>query len=347
MTTSVSVIMAAFNAEPFIEAAVRSVLGQSYPIRELIVVNDGSADGTLERLKAIAVTDPRLRVFSQANQGFSAARNAALREATGEWIAVADADDVQLPHRIAVQMAALHHDPKVTVCGAGLEIWDGGGGEGRPRTLAPFDDTIRAFMPFESPIFDPTVVYRASLLPEDRVAYDRSFRMAADYDLWSRLAARARFRNIPDIVTRYRIHPQQVTETARKSGLSLQERSRVWTRVLGDLLSIVPSERDLTLHEAMSAWPTALPEDRLRGIAEWFRRLMEANRQHGRLDDRIWTDGLSHRWFWVHRHAVPLRPSHVFRYFSSPLAWNGFVGFRSKVGLIARLRMVAQKTAQR
>lgn len=341
MTSPVSVIMAAFNAEPFIEAAVRSVLGQTYPIRELIVVNDGSTDGTLERLNAIAATDTRLRVFSQPNQGFSAARNAALRNTTGEWIAVADADDVQLPHRLEVQMSALEKDPKVTVCGAGIEIWNGGSGAGQPRMLAPLDGAIRAFMPFESPLFDPTVVYRASLMPEDRVVYDRSFRMAADYDLWSRLASKARFRNLSEIVTRYRIHPQQVTDTARKSGLSLQERSRVWTRVLGDLLSIVPTERDLAFHEVTAAWPTALPEDRLRGIAGWFRRLMEANRQHGRLDNRIWTDGLSHRWFWVHRHAVPLRPSHVFRYFSSPLAWNAGVGLRSKVGLIARLRRVA------
>jgi glycosyltransferase involved in cell wall biosynthesis len=336
MTSSVSVIMAAFNAEPFIEAAVRSVLGQTYPIRELIVVNDGSTDGTLERLKAIAVTDSRLRVLSQANQGFSAARNAALREATGEWIAVADADDVQLPHRLAVQMTALEQDPMVTVCGAGIEIWDGGAGAGSPRTLAPFDDSIRALMPFESPLFDPTVVYRASLLPADRVVYDRTFRMAADYDLWSRLAPKARFRNLPDIVTRYRQHPQQVTGTARKSGLSLQERSRVWTRVLGDLLSIEPSERDLVFHEAISAWPPELAEQRLVGISGWFRRLMEANRQHGRLDGHVWTDGLSYRWFWVHRHSVPLRLSHVFRYFSSPLAWNRSVGLRSKVGLIAR-----------
>lgn len=341
MNRSVSVIMAAFNAEPFIEAAVRSVLGQTYPIRELIVVNDGSTDGTLERLNAIAATDPRMRIISQLNQGFSAARNAALREARGDWIAVADADDIQFPNRLSLQMAAVDRNPSVTVCGGGIETWDGGAGNGQFEVLPATNAEIRGRMSFESPLFDPTVIYRASLLPESRGAYDGSFRMAADYDLWSRWASRAHFMNLPDVLTRYRRHPHQVTETSRKSGLSLQERNRVWTRVLGELLSIVPSEQDLAFHEAISAWPLVLPEQRLRGISEWFRRLMEANRQHRRLDDHVWTDGLSHRWFWVHRHAVPLRPSHVFRYFSSPLAWNACVGLRSKVGLIARLRRIA------
>ena len=340
MNTSVSVIMAAWNAEPFIEAAVRSVLGQTYPIRELIVVNDGSTDGTLAKLEALASVDVRLRVLSQANRGFSAARNAALREATGEWIAVADADDVQLPQRLALQMAAMERNPGVMVCGAGLETWDGGSATGGFEVLPGTDAEIRGRMPFESPLFDPTVVYRSSLLPDDRVAYDGSFRMAADYDLWSRWASRARFMNLPDIVTRYRRHPRQVTETARKTGLSLQERKRVWTRVLGELLSIVPSERELAFHEVMAAWPSVLPAERLRGISDWFRRLMEANRQHGRLDDRIWREGLSYRWFWVHRHAVPFRSSDLFRYFASPLAWNRTIGLRSKVGLFARLRNV-------
>jgi glycosyltransferase involved in cell wall biosynthesis len=341
MATSVSVIMAAFNAEPFIVPAVLSVLSQTYPILELIVVNDGSTDGTLERLKAIAATDPRMRIISQVNQGFSAARNAALGEARGDWIAVADADDIQFPNRLALQLAAVERNPAVTVCGGGIETWDGGTGVAHSEVLPATDAEIRGRMPFESPLFDPTVIYRASLLPKSRVAYDGSFRMAADYDLWSRWASRAQFLNLRDIVTRYRRHPQQVTETARKSGLSLQERNRVWTRVLGDFLSIVPSERELAFQEAISSWPLVLPEVRLRGISEWFRRLMDANRQHGRLDSRIWTDGLSFRWFWVHRHAVPLRPLHVFEYFSSPLAWNASVGLRSKVGLIARLRRVA------
>jgi glycosyltransferase involved in cell wall biosynthesis len=336
MTRSVSVVMAAWNAEPFIEAAVRSVLGQTHPILELIVVNDGSTDATLERLKAIGATDSRLRVLTQANQGFSAARNAALREARGEWIAVADADDLQLPHRIAVQMAALDRNPKVTVCGAGIGIWDGESAPTQHASLSPSDDGIRALLPFESPLFDPTVIYRASLLPDDRLAYDPSFRMAADYDLWSRLASRACFMNLGEVVTWYRRHPHQVTATARKSGLSLKERSRVWKRVLGDLLSITPGDADYAYHDLISAWPAEVPRDRVRGIAGWFRRLREGDGDRGCVDSPTWISELSRRWSWVHRHAVPSGPAVVGQYFSSALAWNSVVSIRSKVALIAR-----------
>jgi glycosyltransferase involved in cell wall biosynthesis len=336
MTRTVSVVMAAWNAEPYVEAAVQSVLGQSYPILELIVVNDGSTDGTLARLKAIEANDRRLRVLTQPNQGFPSARNAALREARGEWIAVADADDVQLPDRIATQMSALARNPEVTVCGAGIEKWDGGDQAGITLTMVPGNAGIRALLPFESPLFDPTSIYRASLVGEGSLAYDPSFRMAADYDFWSRLAARARFMNIPDIVTRYRRHPQQVTETAHKSGLSLKERGRVWTKVLRESLSIDASAEDLIHHESVSAWPAEVPGNRLPAIAKWILRLKEANRVHGRLDGPSWILGLSHRWFWVHRHSVPFMRSRVGRYFSSSLAWNSCVPIRSKVALVAK-----------
>lgn len=328
--------MAAWNAEAYIEAAVQSVLGQEHPILELIVVNDGSTDGTLERLRTIEAVDRRLRVITQPNQGFPSARNAALREARGEWIAVADADDIQLPHRIAVQMSALERNPQVTVCGAGIEKWDGGNRPGNPHTMVQDDAGIRALLPFESPLFDPTAIYRASLLAEGRFGYDPTFRMAADYDFWSRLAPCARFMNLPDVVTRYRQHPQQVTGTAQKSGLSLKERGRVWTKVLRDYLSVDASEEDLSHHELVAAWPVEVPGNRLSGISKWILRLREANRVHGRLDEPSWISGLSSRWFWVHRHAAPFKRAHVGLYFSSDLAWNSVVPFRSKVALIAK-----------
>jgi glycosyltransferase involved in cell wall biosynthesis len=100
----VSVITAAYNAEAFIVETVESVLGQTYRDFEVIVVDDGSTDGTAGRLEPY--TD-RLRYVRQDNRGASAARNRAVAEASGDYLAVVDADDIWLPTKLERQMGAI------------------------------------------------------------------------------------------------------------------------------------------------------------------------------------------------------------------------------------------------
>jgi succinoglycan biosynthesis protein ExoO len=103
---SVSVIVPAFNAEPFIARAIRSALDQTLPPREVIVVDDGSSDGTCEVVKALAVRDARVRLVKLSrNGGPSVARNAAFAAAQGNWIAVLDADDAYVPSRLQTLVA--------------------------------------------------------------------------------------------------------------------------------------------------------------------------------------------------------------------------------------------------
>ena len=95
----VSVMMPAYNAENYIEAAVKSVLAQSYDHWELIVVDDGSTDGTASVVAEF--DDPRIKLFKQSNGGESAARNTAIRQMQGEFVAFLDADDMYLPDHLA------------------------------------------------------------------------------------------------------------------------------------------------------------------------------------------------------------------------------------------------------
>ncbi|MCQ2294792.1 MAG: glycosyltransferase family 2 protein [Bacteroidales bacterium] len=102
MNPLVSVIMPMYNAAPFVEEAVLSVLNQSYTNLELIVVNDGSTDNSMEVLGRIH--DPRLRVISQINQGAQVARNRGISESRGEYLKFLDADDILYPEALATQV---------------------------------------------------------------------------------------------------------------------------------------------------------------------------------------------------------------------------------------------------
>lgn len=108
----VSIIMAAYNAEAYIEEAMASALGQSHSEIELIVVNDGSNDGTAARIAGF--TDPRLKVLEQTNQGIGMARNAALQVARGSFICFLDADDVMPPNSVSSRLKVLMNDPSLS-----------------------------------------------------------------------------------------------------------------------------------------------------------------------------------------------------------------------------------------
>ena len=101
----ISVIMAAYNAEQTVEEAIRSVLRQTYSELELLVIDDGSTDGTLAVVQTIAKTDQRVRLIQNPhNMGVSASRKRGLKEAAGEWIAILDSDDAWEPDKLEKQI---------------------------------------------------------------------------------------------------------------------------------------------------------------------------------------------------------------------------------------------------
>ena len=108
---AVSIIMPAYNVAPYIGAAIGSVLDQTFTDLELLVVDDGSTDGTFEIASACAARDPRIRVLHKPNGGISSARNCGLRVATGPVIAILDSDDLWLPAYLSTQMGIFERRP--------------------------------------------------------------------------------------------------------------------------------------------------------------------------------------------------------------------------------------------
>jgi glycosyltransferase involved in cell wall biosynthesis len=107
----VSVVMPAYNVAPFIATSVESVLQQSFTDLELIVVDDGSVDGTADRLSGFR--DPRLRVIRQANSGSAAARNSGILLASGQYMGFLDADDLWAPTKLETHIGFLERHPDI------------------------------------------------------------------------------------------------------------------------------------------------------------------------------------------------------------------------------------------
>lgn len=219
-----SVLIPAFNVEGYIAQAVESALAQTHPDSEVIVVNDGSTDGTAA---AVAPYRDRIVYVEQENRGLAGARNRALEEATGEYIALLDADDVFLPNRLERMLAYLKAHPEFGFATSDAFVIY----EDRPST-----DTFygrlprrRRFRADDQPywivqynfIFIMAVVRRA--LFERHGTFDESLRTCEDWDLWMRFIASGKRAGLVDEpLGHYRL----------RSGSLSYDRNQVYTDVL-------------------------------------------------------------------------------------------------------------------
>jgi glycosyltransferase involved in cell wall biosynthesis len=164
--------------------AVASVLAQSYPFFELIVVDDGSSDGTAEKR---SVLGGGLRVFRQKRAGVSAARNAGARVARGRYLAFLDSDDLWLPGKLAIQTAFMQQRPHFEICQT-EEIWIRHGVRVNPKAKhrKPAGDVFR-------PSLDLCLISASAVMLTKRLfdavgGFDEDLPVCEDYDLWLRIA---------------------------------------------------------------------------------------------------------------------------------------------------------------
>ena len=219
----VCVMMAAHDAERYLTAAVESVLAQSYPRFELLVVDDGSTDGTLALLEQLAQRDARVRVLrNERNLGVVATRNRMLGEAppAAKYLAVLDADDVCLPQRLARQVAFLEQHPRHALVGCHTQIIDE---QGRPVGLRRYPTSaaqIRRVITRYNPIAHPGAMLRRSAVNEVG-PYDADYPRCQDYELWLRLAERYDLANLDEVLIGYRISATQVKQRHLRESLRL------------------------------------------------------------------------------------------------------------------------------
>ncbi len=201
--------MPVYNGGAYLAPAVESVLAQTFADFELIVVNDGSTDGSWEVIQNYAGADARVRAFTQSNQGLVAALNRGLAKARGRYLARMDSDDLCLEHRFALQVKTLDARPELGVLGGSLEIIDA---EGRPlgKQIYPRGRKLKERLLHGSFLCHPAAMGRTELF---RAAggYRAYYQHCEDYDLWLRLSRLAELDNLADTLLFYRMHAANIS----------------------------------------------------------------------------------------------------------------------------------------
>jgi glycosyltransferase involved in cell wall biosynthesis len=210
MAPAVSVIVPTYDRWPMVREAVDSVLEQSYSDFELIVVDDGSRDGTAEKLAGHA---PGLRLLQQSRAGVAAARNLGVRSATAKYLAFLDSDDLWAPQKLQKQVGFMAANPAVQICQT-EEIWLRRGVRVNPRARhrKPSGDIFRRSL--ELCLVSPSAVMMTRDLFDRVGGFDEAFTVCEDYDLWLRTALVTELPLIPEpLVVKRGGHPDQLSRS--------------------------------------------------------------------------------------------------------------------------------------
>ena len=210
MTPRVSVVMPVRNGARWVDEAVSSVLAQTLSDFELLVIDDGSTDGTPALLRAAAASDERVNIVRQEPLGLIAALNAGLQRARAPLVARLDADDRAMPTRLERQTGYLQEHPEIGLLGSWAQRIDPRGRATKVLRPETRPDVLAAILPAGNPFVHTSVMFRTDLAR--RVGgYRDAFEAAEDYDLWLRMAEAARVAILPEILVAYRVHGASVS----------------------------------------------------------------------------------------------------------------------------------------
>ncbi|PLT27789.1 glycosyltransferase family 2 protein [Peribacillus deserti] len=260
----VTVLMPVFNGEKYLKQAIDSILSQTYKNFEFLIIDDGSKDKSIKIIKKYK--DPRIRlVRNKKNIGLIKTLNKGLSLSRGKYIARMDCDDISLPERLEKQVEFMEQHPDIGVCGTALELIDK-----EVKWYYPTDpDYLKCKLLFICCIPHPTVMFRKKVL--ENIKY-RKYEHAEDYYLWVALSEKTKLVTLPEVLLKYRQHPNQVSNK-----FSIKQHLNSHRIILEQLerLNITPTEQEFWIHLRLADNMMQTTELAQR----WCEKILEKNKE--------------------------------------------------------------------
>lgn len=288
---TLSIIMPVFNAAPYIGEAVKSLLCQHYEDFELIVVDDGSTDNSLDILKDY--TDKRIRIIRNSeNKGIVFSRNRGLKMARGFYIAPFDADDIALPEKFKKQISFLEGNHDFGMVGSWVRLIDENSKllPQKWKLNAP-PEQIPSIMLFRNYFVQSAVVLRRGAIPNG--GYAAGYDIVEDYRMWVDVARKYKTWNYPEYLLHYRIHPKSITQENKSR---LEQRDKMIFKYLLDMLGIIPEEKDLELLISLKSSHPIKNKHFFKDLERLLYKLMEQNKKLRVYDQKELVKAIYNRW---------------------------------------------------
>ncbi|PRX39832.1 Glycosyltransferase involved in cell wall bisynthesis [Salegentibacter salegens] len=334
-----SVVMPVYNGEKYLEDAIISVLKQTFTEYELLIIDDGSTDSSIQIIQAIK--DPRIRLLRNVkNEGISFSRNVGLKEAKGDFLAWMDCDDLIEPNRFEVQINYLRDHPEFGICGTAQNRF----GEGKPRVTREFSDpeVIKAALLFRPAIRPPTAMYRMELIREANLTYDTRLAVAEDYDFFFEASFHFPIKNLDEVLYHYRASESSIMKVYSARQESMYKFHKIIYSKAFKRMNILDLERNFDLHYICTSTQLISSLKKLSKIFDWLIFLKDKNAEVKLYDEFSFNRVLASRFFFVCKKASQIGPRTFFFYLKNKKRFPTDESF-SKVRLLARCVLYHKK----
>ena len=327
---SVSVVIPVYNGERFLQDSINSVLGQTFTDFEIVIVDDGSTDGSTDIVRSYS--DARLRMVSHAqNRGLAEARNTGIRSSRGIYVALLDSDDIAEPTRLADQVEAMEQDLGLAYLGTwalmfnsevptATKLW-------KTETT---DNALRAILMFRNRFNASSVMFRRTAAPPELFA---NIPLAEDYRFAVAMSKFGKIGNLPKPLVRYRQHATSLTVS--KQTLMTECVEKILLQQLGDF-GIRPSERELKIHQHIGRLLLQGSATLLDECENWLYKLSNHNDVVQRFDSHVFREVVSKEWFELCKHGSPAGLAAWRRYWHSNLSKAWIPSMRQRLRFLAK-----------
>jgi len=292
----ISVVLSVYNGEKYLAEAIDSILNQTYDNFEFIIIDDGSADKSLEIINSY--DDKRIVIISRENRGLIASLNEGIEKAKGVYIARMDADDISLATRFEEQVTFMEANKSIGVCGTAI-IGLLEGMEERISTYATQNSKLQTELLFSSIFAHPTVMIRSEILVAHNLKYEKESLHAEDFALWVSLARYTKFANLKKPLLKYRILHESITREADKD---TEQRYKTIKAIFENSLKkldIKNSEEENRLHFNLTV-NSRIAENKVSFIdlKKYFSKIVDANSKKRVFDSLELKQVLGKKWLW-------------------------------------------------
>ena len=327
----ITVLMPAYNAELYIGEAVASILAQSYTDFELLIINDGSTDKTVEIVRGFS--DERIRLFSNdSNLGIVSSLNHGIELARGAYIVRMDSDDISRRERLARQITFMNSHTQLGISGTWIRLF--GKQPGWVVKSPVGQENVLAYTIFDNPMFHPTVIMRSSLIKKFNLRYDHEFSRTEDYRFWQQGSRFFPMDNLSEPLVNFRVHEKSVTATTEDV---MRKQTNAILRQQLLKIGIEPTEAELESHHTISRGYRLKSNSAVLYSENWLLKLRRNNQQMGYVNDYAFLNVLGMIWFRLCLNSSPLGWWILRRYCRSPLSlgykpdWQEYLRFISSI----------------
>jgi glycosyltransferase involved in cell wall biosynthesis len=288
----VSIVLPVYNGEKYLTESLDSVLSQTYQNWELVIINDGSTDGTENLI--LNYQDKRIKYLkNDGNKGIIFSLNRGIQESKGVYIARLDADDIALPFRIEKQVEFLSDNLDYVLCGSYFQTIDSKGKLLKTVTFPSNNRDAQSYLLLHNCFCHSAIMMRSHIAKE--LKYDEKFQVCEDYDLWYRISRVGKILNLPVVAILYRVHDSNMS--TRKSEIMFAHVNKINKRILDDL-GIKYSETELDAHSNALCYNASFfrNPDTIDILENWIMKLYSYLKKNGNYNDSLCYKILIEKW---------------------------------------------------